>query len=137
MDLSMLGADKQGWPFRRELPGVLNWAIQGLKRLKKNGRFTLSQELVQSKAQVRLENCSVSQFVAERCEASGGSVTVKAFMHEYQCYCDGMGLYPLNAVQVGILLRKVLPGLHKARLGSRSQRQMYYNGVTMRIPHDG
>lgn len=136
VDRSLLDSEKTNWPLRRELSGIFNWAIKGLQRLRKQGHFTVSQQLVQAKAEVRYENCSVAQFVDERCEASQMSVTVKAFLHEYQCFCEVMGLKPLSAPQVGRILRKLIPGVKKERLGSRTTRQMHYVGIKMFTPRE-
>jgi putative DNA primase/helicase len=137
MDRSLLDSEKTSWPLRRELSGIFNWAILGLTRLRKQEHFTVSQQLVQAKAEVRHENCSVTQFVSERCEgASSRSVTVKAFMHEYQCFCEAMGLKPLNVSQAGRILRKLIPGVEKKRLGARGCQQFHYDGIKMLVPRD-
>lgn len=137
VDRSLLGSDKTDWPLRKELPGIFNWAIEGLKRLRRQKHFTVSQQLVQAKAQVRYENCSLTQFVDERCVAdSSCSETTKRFMHEYVCYCKGEELKPLNSVQVGRVLRKLIPGVEKRRLGSRGQQQMHYVGIRIIVPRD-
>lgn len=136
IDLTLLGSEKQGWPLRRELPGIFNWAIEGLRRLRRQGRFTLSQQLEQAKTQVRHENCSVTQFIDERIEGSEGSVAVKRFMHEYRCFCDNRELRVLPEPEVGSILRKLVPGVTKRKLGPRGQQQNYYEGVTLHVPRD-
>jgi putative DNA primase/helicase len=138
MDLTLLNSEKTNWPLRRELSGIFNWAIEGLQRLRKQGRFTVSQQFLQAKAGVRKENCSVAQFVDERCEkSSNGSVTVKTFMHEYQCFCEAMGLKPLDVSQIGRILRKLIPGVEKKKLGARGCQQAHYVGIKMFVPRDG
>lgn len=135
MNLSLLGSQRPDWPFRKELPGIFNWAIRGLRRLKKNKRFTVSQALDLAKAVVRFENCSVAQFVADRCEASPAhSVPVRDFMREYTTYCDNQNLDALSSPQVGRLVKKALPEMGKKRLGTAPYREMHYVGVKMIVP---
>jgi P4 family phage/plasmid primase-like protien len=135
IDRSLLDSEKPSWPLRKELPGIFNWAIEGLKRLRNQGHFTVSQKFVQAKAEARRENCSVSQFVEERCVANSlASVTIKDFMYEYQCFCDSHNLQARPAPEVGKILRKLIPGATKRRLGCRSERQMHYEGVKMYVP---
>lgn len=136
IDLSLLGSEKPDWPLRRELPGIFNWAIEGLKRLYKQGGFTTSQQFVQAKHHVRIENCSVAQFVDERCEASSGSEPTRRFMHEYQCFCENQGLKARSSSQVGRILKKLMPGVEKKRLGDRGGREMHYVGIRIFVPRD-
>lgn len=135
MDRSLLGSERQGWPLRKELPGIFNWAIEGLKRLRRQEHFTVSPQLVQAKKEARHENCSVTQFVDERCsESIHYSETTRRFLHEYQCFCENQGLKPLAGPQVGRILRKLIPGVEKKRLGPVGQQEAYYKGVKVHVP---
>lgn len=135
MDRSLLGSEKQGWPLRKELPGIFNWAIAGLKRLRKQGHFTVSPQLVQAKKEARHENCSLSWFVEERCiESELHSETTNRFMHEYRCFCENQELKILSAPQVGRILKKLIPRLEKKKLGPKGQQEMYYKGVKIHVP---
>lgn len=135
IDLSLLGSEKTSWPLRKELPGIFNWAIEGLKRLRRNGRFTLSQQLEQTKTRARHENCSATQFVDERCLAER-SVLVKKFMAEYKCFCENRELRMLSEPEVGAILRRLIPGVGKKKLGARGYQQAHYVGVTVHVPRD-
>ncbi len=133
IDRSLLLSEKTSWPLRRELPGIFNWAIDGLQRLRRQGHFTVSQQLVQAKSEVRHENCSLSWFVEERC-SEGGSTTTKQFMHEYICFCENQALQINSASVVGRILRKLMPDVVKKQLKEAGQRQMTYVGVTVNVP---
>ncbi|KKN80382.1 hypothetical protein LCGC14_0329750 [marine sediment metagenome] len=135
IDLSLLNSEKTSWPLRWELPGIFNWAIEGLKRLKRQGKFTTSQVFEQAKTTVRHENCSLSQFVDERCNPDPScSETTSRFMNEYICFCDSMNLKAMNSSQVGRTLRKLIPGMEKKRMGSRYEQQMHYVGLQIIVP---
>lgn len=135
VDLQLLNSENHNWPLRKELPGIFNWAIEGLKRLRKQGGFTVSKKFLQTKARTRRDNCSLTLFVEERCSPER-STPVKRFMHEYQCFCEGMGLEALGSVQVGVLLRKLIPELEKTKLGPRGCQQSHYVGVAVHVPRD-
>jgi P4 family phage/plasmid primase-like protien len=135
VDRTFLNSEKQNWPLRRELPGIFNWAIKGLKRLKQQGHFTVSQRLLQARAEVRHDNCSVALFVGERCK-EGGTTTTKEFMHEYQCYCENQNLKRLSGVEVRKVIRMLMPDIRHRRLGARGQQQWYFDGVTVVVPRD-
>jgi P4 family phage/plasmid primase-like protien len=135
VDRSLLGSEKKDWPLRKELPGIFNWAIEGLKRLRRQGHFTVSQQFLQAKAEARHDNCSVTQFVDERCLRER-STTVKRFMHEYQCFCESVGLQPLSVPEVGRILRRLIPGLEKKKMGGRGYQQSHYVGVAVYVPRD-
>ena len=135
IDRSLLNSEKTSWPLRQELPGIFNWAIEGLKRLRKQNDFTKSQVFEQAKAAIRLENCSLSQFVNERCESAPGfSETTSRFMNEYVCFCNSMNLRTLDSPTAGRILRKLMPGVEKKRLGPRGQQEMHYVGVRIFVP---
>ena len=133
IDRSLLHSEKTSWPLRRELPGIFNWAIEGLQRLRRQGHFTVSQRLLRAKSEVRHENCSVSRFAEERC-SEGGSTTTKQFMHEYICFCENQALQVMDARVVGKILQKLIPGIVKRQLKEGGQRQMTYIGVTVNVP---
>lgn len=135
MDRALLGSENSSWPLRKELPGIFNWAIEGLKRLHKQEHFTISPQLVRAKAEARYENCSLTQFVDERCtESLLHSEPTSRFLHEYQCFCENQGLKPLSGPVVGRSLRKLMPSVEKIRLGTGQDRQMYYKGVKIFVP---
>lgn len=135
VDRSLLGSENPTWPLRKELPGIFNWAIKGLKRLHRQDHFTVSPQMVKAKREARFENCSLSQFVDERCSTSEHySEPTSRFMHEYQCYCENQGLKFLSAPSVGRILRKLIPDLEKKRLGGRGQQEMFYIGIKIHVP---
>jgi putative DNA primase/helicase len=52
-----------------ELPGILNWALEGLKRLRANGgKFTVVESVENTRTEYQVETNPVRQWLAERCE---------------------------------------------------------------------
>jgi putative DNA primase/helicase len=50
-----------------ELAGILNWALDGLRRLGANGRFTVPQTSAELAAEVRRQQSPVQGFLDDRC----------------------------------------------------------------------
>jgi putative DNA primase/helicase len=50
-----------------ELPGILNWALEGLRRLGANGRFTVPQTSAELAAEVRRQQSPVQGFLDDCC----------------------------------------------------------------------
>lgn len=57
---------------KEELPGILNWAIAGLKRLRERGHFVKDQEMISLLEDLKLENNPVLQWANENIAVSPG-----------------------------------------------------------------
>lgn len=80
------------WPFRPELPGIFNWALEGRYRLQTNRRFTFSQVAQNTLADFRLESNPAAAFLAERCVADPGAVMYSADLYSaYVGWCKENG----------------------------------------------
>lgn len=78
-----------------EIPGIINWAIEGLKRLRKNSGFTTSQNLEEQMKKYKRVNDSVRAFFEDRIvEEEGNKVTTEFVMRYYQEYCDEHNIQP-------------------------------------------
>lgn len=55
-----------------ELPGVLNWALEGLRRLAGNGRFTVPQSSEELAGEVRRQQSPVQGFLDDCCTFAEG-----------------------------------------------------------------
>lgn len=72
----------------QELPGILNWMIEGIKKLRKAKKFTITQEQQVALLEYREENSSVEGFVGECCVFEAGKViTARELYSEYKDYC--------------------------------------------------
>lgn len=72
----------------QELPGILNWMLEGYRSLIKNGGFEKTREQQQALADYREENSSVDGFIGECIEfyAEGLELASKLYA-EYKEYC--------------------------------------------------
>ena len=69
-----------------ELPGILNWAIQGLYRVKKNKRFIQSATSLALKNELAQEGTPIKKFISD-CLVLSGSVLVDTVYERYQSWC--------------------------------------------------
>lgn len=78
---------------RAELPGILNLALAGLKRLLENNAFTECASSAEIARKWRIEADQVAQFVGDACENDKGhSVTSADLYGSYRFWADGAGV---------------------------------------------
>jgi phage/plasmid-associated DNA primase len=112
----ILGADKpQWWVASGELPGMLVWALEGLRRLMEQKKFTEPKESTVEIAEYRLDSHPELRFFDEHCRhAPGKHVAQSALYLYYRHWCDGNGYpYPLAANMLGKELVKYFPHLRE------------------------
>jgi putative DNA primase/helicase len=88
---------------RRELPGILAWAVQGCLDWQREG-LGMPEAVQKATAEYRAEMDVLDQFLAERCElastpseARGLSVRVGRLYEAYERWCDAAGVrFPLT-----------------------------------------
>lgn len=84
---------------KKECPGIFNWAMIGLKRLKLNKQFTHDDDVVDTVEELRKDNNPILQFVDEMLLFHGNyeiGVTKKNLHKEYQSWCLASGHKPLS-----------------------------------------
>jgi P4 family phage/plasmid primase-like protien len=120
---------------RAEAPGVVVWALQGLKRLRSNNRFTAP---ARSAAMIEAFEKIVSPvlgFLDERCELCGGDDSVwveKDVLYQAWCvWCTDRGSDPGSKADFGQALLNTNKGITTARRGPRGQQFTVYLGVRL------
>ena len=93
--------------FKKELPGILNWVIQGYKSYKENGLIV--PEIVHNSTQeYRKETDSLGTFIEENCASSTKyNCSLKVFTKAYIDWCEENNEYASskNSKQIASLLR--------------------------------
>ncbi|MCK8818114.1 phage/plasmid primase, P4 family [Natroniella sulfidigena] len=80
-----------------ELDGIFNWALEGLRRLKEQKHFTISDGIKKAKNKYRKENDTVQSFVEEICELDpAAKVTTEYLFRKYNEYCKECNYKPVN-----------------------------------------
>jgi putative DNA primase/helicase len=94
-----------------EKAGILNWAIQGLRRLQARGRFEVPDSIDQSTRDFELENDIVGMFVDEMCQVDfSKSVQSSVIYYHYAAkdqWCDSNGYKAKSMVKFARDLQRI------------------------------
>jgi putative DNA primase/helicase len=119
---------------KAELPGILNWAIQGAKRLRRQRVFTEPPASREAKSEYRLECNPAQAFLQEHCDEDPRlSVKAADLYSEYDQFCRTHGYKALNAANLGKEVHRSFPRVKRVKLGKdlHEQRPWAYQGVGM------
>ena len=111
----------------RELPGILLWAIAGLKRLRERGHFVQPQASLESLLEIEDLSAPVKIFVRDCCEMSPDfKVGKKSLWDIYKIWCEREGRKYSTREVLGINLKAAFPKItvHQKHDGTR-----YYHGI--------
>jgi putative DNA primase/helicase len=104
---------------RIELPGILNRALRGLKRLSSEGKFTEPQAVTAALEEYQLENDTVASFVAEFVVEDANATTAKQRLYgKYRNWCETQGLHPVTQKLFKVSLKRIFPKLDEVRPSS-------------------
>lgn len=88
------------WLNSGELPGILNWALEGLRRLRSTGEFTLPSSVSKSVAEFKLDSNPIQAFLNENVETSpGSSLSSHTLYASYQNKMTELGLKYISSTQ--------------------------------------
>jgi putative DNA primase/helicase len=129
----VFGMDKPAWwEASGELPGILNWALTGLDRLRRQDRFTRSEVCEQALAEYRTENNPARMFLLEACcESPEGQTPCGELYRSYRNWCQDNGYSPLADRSFGKEVRRVFPKAERREVGSRGSRLYVYCGLAV------
>lgn len=81
----------------KELPGIFNWALEGLQRLEENGYFTECDQIDDATLQYREESDLTKQHLADRTvQTQSGYATSKELYEDYRNWCKENGYKALT-----------------------------------------
>lgn len=121
-----------------ELPGILNWALEGLKKLNEAGRF-IEPEKQKELIEGYRKDCDPSRaFLLDNYMFSpNGYVTPSKEVYEqYRQYCIDNGYKALGSRFFGRQVKRVFPDVNKARPGSRDREYVYEGLVSYQVPDE-
>jgi putative DNA primase/helicase len=111
----------------QELPGILNWAIEGCLLWQANG-LSAPASVTASVSEYRSEMDTVCMFVSDECTvAAHDRVTVGSLYQQYLSWCRSSGKHPRSKVQFGKALTS--QGYEQIR-GSTGR---YWRGLSISI----
>ncbi len=119
---------------RRELPGILLWAVAGWERLRLRGRFVQPRSARDLVAAMDELASPILTFLQDRCVlAQNETVPVAALYEAWRSWCQEHGRDAVGDEQsFGRDLHAAIPGLSKSRHRLGSARIAHYNGIRLR-----
>ena len=112
-----------------ELPGILNWAIVGLERLRKNGKFTRSAAMEKAIADYKNESNPVDQWRGERLgeETKNQTWIMQSVLYQdYTAWCYQNGRHALASANFSTELKRL--GILNKRSNRGSLFKVQYPG---------
>ncbi|MFJ7049769.1 phage/plasmid primase, P4 family [Streptomyces sp. NPDC101112] len=119
-----------------EMPGILNWALEGLARLQRTGRITEPASSREAITTMRDTASPTSAFVRERCTTGPAcTVPVDALWNVWREWAEDNGVRPGTKQVFGRNLLSVVPRLNRTRPRDTYGRQVAtYTGITLNVP---
>lgn len=132
----ILGMDSVEWWQRSgELPGIFNWAIAGLHRLRQQKQFTESTLCEAALATYQAESNPAGLFITETCKTlEAGRIECRELYNVYKKWAKDSGYKPLGERMFGREVRRKFPLANRRRLGSRGSQFWVYDGVHFEEP---
>jgi putative DNA primase/helicase len=116
-----------------ELPGILVWALAGLRRLRERGHFIqpkASQEMVQVMEDLA---SPISAFVHETCEIEAGAEVAARSLYQYWAqWCQDTGRQPGTEQMFGRNLQAAFPALGTRRPRVHGIQLRFYVGIRIK-----
>ena len=119
-----------------EMPGILNWALNGLADLERTGRITEPASSRDAVATMQDTASPTSAFIRERCTTGPlCSVPVDTLWATWRDWADDNGVRPGTKQMFGRNLLSVVPQLSRTRPRDDYGRQVItYTGITCNTP---
>lgn len=121
-----------------ELPGVLLWAIDGLRRLTARNRFVQPGDGRELLAEMNDLGSPVGAFVRERCVIGAGEeVNTKDLFTAWQAWCEQNGRKePGTAQSLSRDVRAVVPSLQTKKVKRSGEQGRVYVGLRLKNSSD-
>jgi putative DNA primase/helicase len=135
MTKSFLGSEDRGLDARikPELPGILNWALEGLDRLTRTGRFTVPASSEDAKNLMMDLSSPVSAFVRERCvQRPDHSVPRDVLYTVWRSWAEDNGHKVSDQPTFGRDLQAAVPGIKSSYPREDGRRRYHYAGIGLR-----
>lgn len=105
---------------RAELPGILNWALDGCRKWQAHG-LNDPKRIREATADYRSEMDVLAEFIRESCELSPNAVaTAHALYKQYSSWCEDVGERAMSKRQLGLRLQERGFKPHKGTTGTRT-----------------
>lgn len=108
--------DIQYWKSSGELPGIFNWALEGLLRLRVNKAFTVSNEMREAVGSFEKESNPTREFLLDSCDAvNGAELSTTELYEKYKAYMLCCGHQPLAMNLFTNEVKLAFPNVQKSK----------------------
>lgn len=116
-----------------ELPGILNWAITGWRRLQNFGHFKQPDSALDAVQQLEDLGSPIAAFVREKCEKGPFEISVDWLFRAWCEWCSDQGRdRPGTKQTFGRDLRAACPGLTSGQRGTGDEKDRVYKGIKLK-----
>ena len=118
-----------------ELPGILNWALEGLRVLEREGDFPKTATAEAMMEDWKRHADSLYWFISETVEVDAKSSIVKALFYEaYAGFCEAHNARIKDQARVGEEIKTLLPSVRLERPRKDEGRREYeYAGIRWKV----
>ena len=111
---------------------LINFALQGLKDLREQGRFTMPESSKLLLQQLTEITAPVTAFIKECCIKDSGAYITKSQLYEaWEMWCGKTGHKAGNNIYFGRWLKQACPTIIDFRANVDGRRQYAYKGLTL------
>lgn len=123
------------WNASGELPGMLNWALRGLARLRAQSGFTDCQSMNKEIEEYKEEVNPARSFLIEYVEESeSGNIRTRILFSFYKTWCEQNGYRHLGEKAFGKEVRRKFPYSERKNGGTRERR--FYEYIRIQFSQD-
>ncbi len=119
-----------------ERSGILNWMLEGLKRLQKQGGFTQTKEMKKKKLEYKQVSDSVGAFLSDETQIMYGSIlmtTRKEIYEAYKIYAEELGVTIESNKKLFSRLR-LLPNVVERDIKIAKKKERIWRGIGLVSP---
>jgi P4 family phage/plasmid primase-like protien len=120
---------------KRELPGILNWALEVLQKLNDASGFTIPEKSKSLLDEYRKDADPARAFLLENCifSPNGWGISCMELYNQYKQHCEENGYKPMGNRLFGRHVRRVFPEVKRVQTGGRDSREWTYRGLVNQV----
>ena len=126
----VVGMDKPDWwAAAGELSGIFMWALEGLQRLRADGRFTIPEICRSAVEEYKLDVNPVQEFLKGTYRPAStpeAYVSSESLYSSYREFCKLWGYHPMGERTFGREVRRAFPQAERVKRGSGIERFWVY-----------
>jgi P4 family phage/plasmid primase-like protien len=125
------GMDKvEYWNRSGELPGIFNWALEGLARLRRQGGFTESETMREAIEEHKNEANPTRFFLQQNVEENADGIIRSSEVYKiYKKWTEENGYRPLSERPFGKEVKRIFRKSDRVHRGTREERYWAYEGI--------